>query len=116
MGLKFLKYNNKGVKYIAYNVEMTNNQWQKVLLIVVQIDYQILKMKKHITNLITKCKVWTSKLVKQIQFQKQNQNNIIEKTTSRIQKFKFFTSKYKGKIPFSTQKTWPKYFETMVEI
>jgi hypothetical protein len=57
MGLKFLKYNNKGVKYIAYNVEMTNNQWQKVLLIVVQIDYQILKMKKHITNLITKCKV-----------------------------------------------------------
>lgn len=40
---------------------------------------------KRITNLITKCKVWTSKLVKQIQLQKKKKTTIIEeKKTSRI--------------------------------
>ncbi len=41
------------MKYISYNVTMTNNWWYDILPTMIQIDYQFFKGTKSLTNLIT---------------------------------------------------------------
>jgi hypothetical protein len=50
----------------------------------IQIDYQLFKVKKSLTNFITTWKVWILKLVKQIELFKNGKKTLVEKITSKV--------------------------------